>query len=87
MFTKADLSALMEAAPPLGVSIFLPTHVRGAEIRQDPIRLKNLTAEAREKLIATGLNRAEAEELLAPAQALVEDYSSGSTRTKAWLSS
>lgn len=74
MFTKSDLSALMEAAPPLGVSIFLPTHVRGAEIRQDPIRLKNLAAGAREKLMAIGLSRAQADEFLAPALALVEDY-------------
>lgn len=33
MFTRSDLSALMSAAPPLGVSIFLPTHIRGSEIR------------------------------------------------------
>lgn len=74
MFTKSDLSALMDAAPPLGVSIFLPTHVRGAEIRQDPIRLKNLAAEARNKLESAGVGRAEADELLAPALALVEKY-------------
>lgn len=74
MFTKSDLSALMDAAPPLGASIFLPTHTRGAEIRQDPIRLKNLAAEARDKLEAAGMPRAGADELLAPALALVEDY-------------
>ena len=74
MFTRSDLSTLMDAAPPLGVSIFLPTHVRGAEIRQDPIRLKNLVAEARDKLLAAGLPRAEADGLLAPAAALVDDY-------------
>ena len=74
MFTRSDLNALMEAAPPLGVSIFLPTHVRGREIRQDPIRLKNLAAEAREKLGAAGVGPAEADALLAPAMALVDDY-------------
>lgn len=74
MFTRSDLTALMDAAPGLGVSIFLPTHVRGAEIRQDPIRLKNLAAEARDKLLAAGLSRAEADGMLAPAAALVEDY-------------
>lgn len=75
MFTRSDLSTLMDAAPSLGVSIFLPTHVRGAEIRQDPIRLKNLVAEARGKLEASGMSRAEADGLLAPAAALVDDYS------------
>lgn len=74
MFTRSDLAALMDAAPGLGVSLFLPTHVRGAEIRQDPIRLKNLAAEARGKLLAAGLGRAEADGMLAPAAALVEDY-------------
>lgn len=74
MFTRSDLTALMDATPDLGVSIFLPTHVRGAEIRQDPIRLKNLAAEARDKLLAAGLRRAEADGMLAPATALVEDY-------------
>ena len=49
MFTRSDLFSLMDAAPELGASIFLPTHVRGAEIRQDPIRLKNLAVEARDK--------------------------------------
>jgi hypothetical protein len=75
MFTRSDLSTLMDAAPPLGVSIFLPTHVRGSEIRQDPIRLKNLVAEARDELLATGLSHREADGLLAPAAALIDDYS------------
>lgn len=74
MFTRSDLAALMDAAPGLGVSIFLPTHVRGSEIRQDPIRLKNLTAEARDTLLAAGLAPADVEGMLAPAAALVEDY-------------
>jgi hypothetical protein len=78
MFSKDDLWALLDDVPsigaPIGVSIFLPTHVRGAEIRQDPIRLKNLVAEARDKLIEAGTPRQDAEALLAPATALVEDY-------------
>jgi hypothetical protein len=74
MFTRSDLTTLMEAAPPLGVSIFLPTHVLGRATRQDPIRLKNLAAEAREKLASAGLRPSEAEALLAPAAALVDDY-------------
>ena len=76
MFTRSDLFELMDAAPELGVSIFLPTHVRGAEIRQDPIRLKNLAAKAREQLEAAGLSRGQADEFLAPAIALVDDYTS-----------
>jgi hypothetical protein len=74
MFTRSDLFSLMDATPELGASIFLPTHVRGAEIRQDPIRLKNLAAVARDKLEAAGLSRGQADDFLAPALALVEDY-------------
>ncbi|GAA0585056.1 hypothetical protein GCM10009416_24290 [Craurococcus roseus] len=74
MFTRSDLEALMDASPSPGVSLFLPTHVRGTEIRQDPIRLKTLLAEARDALEAAGLDRGAAEALLAPAAALVEDY-------------
>lgn len=74
MFTKPDLFALIDAAPPLGVSLFLPTHVRGAEVREGPIRLKNLAADARNQLQAAGVRDAEVKELLAPALALIEDH-------------
>ncbi len=74
MLKTSDIRTLLDAAPPLGVSIFLPTHVRGAEIRQDPIRLKTLVAEARDKLGDAGVAPDRAEALLAPAAALVEDY-------------
>jgi hypothetical protein len=74
MFTRSDLSTLMSAAPPVGVSIFLPTHTRGSETRQDPIRLKNLVTEAVDKLVATGISAAEAEAFVKPAMALVDDH-------------
>lgn len=73
MFTRADLSTLMDAAPPLGISIFMPTHVRGSETRQDPIRLKNLLTEARRSLASTGLKPLEVDTMLDPATALVGD--------------
>jgi hypothetical protein len=74
VFTRSDLSTLMSADPELGVSIFLPTHVRGSEVRQDPLRLKNLTAEARDKLSASGLEPAEVDAFVRPAMLLVDDY-------------
>ena len=74
MFTRSDLTMLMDATPSPGVSLYLPTHVRGAEIRQDPIRLKNLIAEARQSLESAGLKPAELDAILDPAAALVEDY-------------
>ncbi|PPK92865.1 hypothetical protein CLV92_11238 [Kineococcus xinjiangensis] len=74
MFTRDDLTTLMSAEPRLGVSIYLPTHVRGSEIRQDPIRLKNLTTLARERLHSIGVAPADAEEFLAPATELLGDH-------------
>ncbi len=74
MFTGSDLATLMTVTPPLGVSIFLPTHVLGSEIGQDPVRLKNLASEARDRLVSGGLQRPEAEAFVAPATALVDDH-------------
>ena len=54
-------------------SIFLPTHRAGVETQQDPIRLKNLLGEAREKLVARGLRTTEADAILEPAQGLLEN--------------
>lgn len=74
MFSRSDLTTLVDAAPSPGVSIYLPTHVRGVETQQDPIRLKNLLGEARESLETSGLRPPDIDALLAPATALVDDY-------------
>jgi hypothetical protein len=72
MFTRSDLDELvaMDAQP--AVSLYLPTHLAGREIRQDPIRLKNLLSSAAEQL-ATIWRKPEVEEFLEPAAALVGD--------------
>ena len=41
-----DLRKLAEATDRYCVSIYLPTHATGNEMAQDPIRFKNLLAEA-----------------------------------------
>ncbi|PRY70616.1 hypothetical protein B0I08_101753 [Glaciihabitans tibetensis] len=74
MFTRSDLATLTAEAPEPAVSIFLPTHPASSDSRQDPIRLKNLTARARDILVASGLERSRAESILEPAIALVEDH-------------
>lgn len=74
MLKQSDVSNLFDAAPTLGVSIFLPTHSRGPKIRQNPIRLRALLAEASGKLNEAGIAPEQADALLAPAAALVEDY-------------
>jgi hypothetical protein len=73
MFSRSDLTMLMDATPSPGVSPYLPIHVRGAETRQDPICLKNLIAEARQNLASTGLKPAEVDAILDPAAAMVGD--------------
>lgn len=55
------------------VSIYLPTHAGGFEGRAGRIRLKNLLAEAEDRLVARGIRAAEARELLASACELVND--------------
>jgi hypothetical protein len=72
MFSRSDLEELvmMEVQP--AISIYLPTHVAGREVRQDPIRLKNLLSAAAKRLMASR-RLPEINALLSPAQKLVED--------------
>ena len=72
MFNRNNLDELvaMDARPAL--SIYLPTHVAGREIRQDPIRLKNLLSAAAERLAATW-RKPQIEDFLGSAEPLVGD--------------
>jgi hypothetical protein len=72
MFLKKDLDDLLESEAQPAVSLYLPTHVAGREIRQDAIRLKNLTAQMAERLRAEW-RRSEADAFLAPAASLAAD--------------
>src|SRR5215207_2909888 len=73
LLSRAELETLIEEPEGLCVSIFLPTHRAGAQIQQDPIRLKNLLREAEEQLLAKEFRAPEAEELLGPAWELLDD--------------
>ncbi len=57
------------------VSLFMPTHRAGREVEQNPIRFKNLLREAGERLRVKGLRAADVEEMLKPAQQLMQDMS------------
>jgi len=74
MFSRTDLTTLIEASPAPGVSLYLPTHTLGREIRQNAIILKNLLAQTREKLEALDLSATRINAILAPAADLVEDF-------------
>lgn len=66
----ADISSLANHSSKPCVSIYLPTHRKGREIQQDPIRLKNLLADAEKQLQQAGHDRELQLRLLAPAQQL-----------------
>jgi hypothetical protein len=71
-----NLRALVEHRQWPSISIYLPTHRTGRkEIREDPIRLKNAIAEAKERLHQAGYPRERARELLEPASNLVVNQS------------
>ncbi|HAL29675.1 MAG TPA: hypothetical protein DCP20_03030 [Coriobacteriia bacterium] len=65
---------LAEPVPDLRVSIFLPTHRFGPGSQEaDSTRLKNLTRRAQSALVAQGVKSADADRMLAPARALLDD--------------
>ena len=74
MFSRTDLTTLIEAAPDVAISLYLPTQTHGRETKQNPIMLKNLLGQAADALAEQGMSELEIEALLAPAAKLVEDY-------------
>jgi hypothetical protein len=73
ILTRGELRTLTRKTEGWCVSIYMPTHRVGAEIQQDPIRLKNLLAEVEEHLLTRGLRTPEAKELLEPAEKLLQN--------------
>src|SRR5512145_3070398 len=71
ILNPADLKSLITQQGKWSVSLYMPTHRTGNEQQQNPIRLKNLLAEAETKLLANGLRRPEAEKLMRPAEELL----------------
>ncbi|MBZ0272513.1 hypothetical protein K8I61_10780 [bacterium] len=71
---------LLAVETDVAVSIYMPTHRRGRETQQDPIRLKNLLRHAEERL-ARDRRAPEARELLEPARALIDRGAFWKTRS------
>jgi hypothetical protein len=72
LFQIDDLRALVEQEQWPCVSLYLPTHRAGRkETREDPIRLKNAVADAKEELVKAGYPKDRIGELLQPAADLV----------------
>ena len=62
-----ELKQLAETRGATCVSIYMPTHREGSEVQQDPIRLRNLLAEAERRLLGQGLRTPDVQAMLAPA--------------------
>jgi hypothetical protein len=71
ILNPAALKSLIAQQGKWCVSLYMPTHRTGQEEQQDPLRLKNLLAEAEAKLLASGLRRPEVQKLMRPAQELL----------------
>jgi hypothetical protein len=72
LFQIDDLRALAEQEQGPCVSLYLPTHRAGRkETQENPIRLKNGVADAKERLIKAGYPKDRTSELLQPAADLV----------------
>lgn len=73
MLSHEDLKTVATHSHRPALSIFLPTHRAGREIRQDLIRLKNLLKQAENHLTTEGARTVETQELLAPVEQLLDD--------------
>jgi hypothetical protein len=73
ILNPTDLRSLIAQQGKWCVSVYMPTHRLGREQQQDPIRLKNLLAEAEAKLLANGLRRPKVQKLMQPAEELLWD--------------
>jgi hypothetical protein len=72
MFLRNDLDELLACEARPAISIYLPTHKAGREIRQDAIRLRNQLSEIAERLRADRRGP-EVDLLIEPARRLLDD--------------
>ncbi len=71
--TRDHLARLVRADDRPWLSLFMPTHRHGADVQQDPTRLKNLLRSARERLADLGLNGHDTGRFLAPLDRMIDD--------------
>jgi hypothetical protein len=73
VMTAGEVQRLLKIQSSPCVSIYMPTHHAGKEVRQGAIRLKNLLRLAEERLVGWGLNAPDARAFLGPATALLDN--------------
>lgn len=72
MVSEKTISELINQSGEIFVTIALPTHKKGEESKQDPIRFKNLLSEASQKLAAKISGNGKVEKILKPATELLD---------------
>ncbi len=72
LLSISELKTLVESPQPPCVSLYMPMQKAGPEVRQNPIRFKNLIREIEERLDAMGIRHTEAVDFLQPAKELDE---------------
>jgi len=73
LLSQSDLERLTDSYDEFHVSIYMPTRKEGDDILENPVRFENLLDRAEDQLVEAGMRRPEAEGLLSPARALVDD--------------
>ena len=72
MITRETILGLIEKAANPSISIFLPTHVKGEQVQQDPIRFKNLLKKAEQQLADHEVDQTTIDNLLAEPKKLLD---------------
>jgi hypothetical protein len=73
LLKKEELKELIEKTGEVCISIYLPVHDKGQQIRQDPIRLKNIINKAEEQLKVENIDELQINEILKPATDLIDN--------------
>jgi hypothetical protein len=72
MINRETILSLLNSAKDTSISIYLPTHEKGEEVQQDPIRLKNALGDVEKQLNEHGIEAAKVEQLLEKPRELLD---------------
>lgn len=72
MITRDSILNLIEQSGNPSISIYLPTHAKGEQVQQDPIRFKNLLTKAEQQLKEQEINQTEIEKILEEPRKLLD---------------
>jgi hypothetical protein len=73
MISRNRIEKLIKQSQDLNITITLPTHKKGEEVQQDPIRFKNQLNEVEKELKEKGMKESEIDSLLKRPKELLED--------------